>query len=109
MSWYRKAQAMTAEKFERMIQSLLPSGVKVRFEDYATGEIELVDFEVEEPFRNKGLGSEALKIIKNMASRHGVSIMLIPAGSRKRDEEEQRLRDFYERNGFQGEDALRYP
>ena len=92
------------QKFIKAVKRFLPKGGRAEFEIYDadTDEMELTMLEADNP--GHGWGTKALKLICRMADRFGIPLMVIPAGSNRKEAEP--LTEFYERFGFEGEDAL---
>jgi len=66
------------------------------FEEYTDSEVEISN--IETIIKGSGAGTKAMRAIIRAADKHGIDLMLIPAGSGDRRE---RLVDFYSRFGFE--------
>jgi hypothetical protein len=92
-----KAEGGAVDGSERMSKEVgeLPGIKHLSFEDYAPGEVELVNLEAHE--KSKGHGTSAMHRITSAADKHKINLMLIPAGD---ESKQKRLSDFYGRFGF---------
>lgn len=93
------------DPFLAAIQKELPAGGSAEFEPYSDEELELSSLEATTP--GKGWGTQAMNTITRLADEFGVNLMVIPAGNNRAEAEP--LTKFYERFGFEGEDALHRP